>query len=70
MRYSQNGIVQAICGSDIWWKSSIRANLNNLLHVHNAGQSIGYVTQAVIMLLLHDDDDDDDDDDDVYCKHL
>ena len=23
---SQNCIVQAICGSDIWWKSSIRSN--------------------------------------------
>ena len=40
----QNVIVQglqAICASDIWWKSSIRANWNKLLYVHNAGQGIG-----------------------------
>ena len=35
---SQNCIVQAICGSDIWWKSSIRSNWHKLLYVHNAGQ--------------------------------
>ena len=28
---SQNCIVQAICGSDIWWKSSIRSNWHKLL---------------------------------------
>ena len=38
---SQNSIVQAICASDIWWMSSIRANWNKLLYVHNAGQGIG-----------------------------
>ena len=38
---SQNGIVQAIRGSDIWWKSSIRLNWHKLLYVHNAGQGIG-----------------------------
>ena len=27
---SQNCIVQAICGSDIWWKSSIRSNWHKL----------------------------------------
>ena len=40
VKASQNSIVQAICSSDIWWKSSIRANWNTLLCVHNAGQSI------------------------------
>ena len=30
-----NSIVQAICASDIWWKSSIRANWNKLLYVCN-----------------------------------
>ena len=52
VKASHNSIVQAICASDIWWKSSIRANWNKLLYVHrpNAGQG----TQAVIyMLLLH-----------------
>ena len=34
-------IVQAICGSDIWWKSSIRANWNELFYAHNAGQGLG-----------------------------
>ena len=38
---SQNCIVQAICGSDIWWKSSIISNWHKLLYVHNAGQGIG-----------------------------
>ena len=28
---SQNCVVQAICGSDIWWKSSIRSNWHKLL---------------------------------------
>ena len=41
VKASQNSIVQAICASDIWWKSSIRANWNKLLYVHNAGQGIG-----------------------------
>ena len=41
VKASQNCIVQAICASDIWWKSSIRANWNKLLYVHNAGQGIG-----------------------------
>ena len=41
VKASQNCIVQAICGSDIWWKSSIRANWNKLLYFHNAGQGIG-----------------------------
>ena len=41
VKASQNFIVQAICASDIWWKSSIRANWNKLLYVHNAGQGIG-----------------------------
>ena len=36
-----NSIVQAICASDIWWKSSIRANWNKLLYVHNDDQGIG-----------------------------
>ena len=36
-----NSIVQAICASDIWWKSSIRANWNKLLYVHNDDQVIG-----------------------------
>ena len=31
VKASQNYIVQAICASDIWWKSSIRANWNKLL---------------------------------------
>ena len=31
VKASQNSIVQAICASDIWWKSSIRANWNKLL---------------------------------------
>ena len=31
VKTSQNCIVQAICGSDVWWKSSIRANWNKLL---------------------------------------
>ena len=31
VKASHNCIVQAICGSDIWWKSSIRANWNELL---------------------------------------
>ena len=56
MKASQNSIVQAICASDIWWKSSIRANWNKLLYnyVHNDGQGIGQATQAVIyMLHLH-----------------
>ena len=46
---SQNCIVQAICGSDIWWKSLIRSNWRKLLYVHNAGQGIGWEsdTQAV-----------------------
>ena len=39
---SQNYTVQAICGSDIWWKSLIRSNWRKLLlYVHNAGQGIG-----------------------------
>ena len=37
---SQNCIVQVICGSDIWWKSSIISNLHKLLYAHNAGQGI------------------------------
>ena len=41
VKASQNSIVQAICASDIWWKSSIWANWNKLLYVHNAGQGIG-----------------------------
>ena len=41
VKASQNSIVHAICASDIWWKSSIRANWNKLLYVHNAGQVIG-----------------------------
>ena len=41
VKASQNSIVQAICASDIWWKSSIRANWNKLLYVHNDGQGIG-----------------------------
>ena len=41
VKASQNCIVRAICGSDIWWKSSIRANWNKLLYFHNAGQGIG-----------------------------
>ena len=41
VKASQNAIVQAICASDIWWKSSIRANWNKLLYVHNDGQGIG-----------------------------
>ena len=41
VKASQNSIVKAICASDIWWKSSIRANWNKLLYVHNAGQGIG-----------------------------
>ena len=36
-----NSIVQAICASDIWWKSSVRANWNKLLYVHNDDQVIG-----------------------------
>ena len=40
VKASQNSIVQAICASDIWWKSSIRANRNKL-YVDNAGQGIG-----------------------------
>ena len=42
VRASQNSIVQAICKYDIWWKSSIRANWNKLLYVHNAGQGRPY----------------------------
>ena len=41
VKASQNSIVQAICASDIWWKSSIRANWNKLLYVHNDDQVIG-----------------------------
>ena len=41
VKASQNSIVQAICASDIWWKSSIRANWNKLLYVHNDDQGIG-----------------------------
>ena len=41
VKASPNSIVQAICASDIWWTSSIRANWNKLLYVHNAGQGIG-----------------------------
>ena len=41
VKASQNSIVQAICASDICWKSSIRANWNKLLYVHNDGQGIG-----------------------------
>ena len=41
VKASQNYIVQAISASDIWWKSSIRANWNKLLYVHNAGHGIG-----------------------------
>ena len=50
---SQNCIVQAICGSDIWWKSSIRSNWHKLLYAHNAGQGIGWEsdTQAVARLI-------------------
>ena len=40
VKASQNSIVQAICASDIWWKSSIRANWNKLLYVHNDDQVI------------------------------
>ena len=40
VKASHNCIVQAICGSDIWWKSSIRANWNKLLYFHNAGQGV------------------------------
>ena len=42
VKASQNSIVQAIpwvCASDIWWKSSIRANWNKLLYVHNASHT-------------------------------
>ena len=39
---SLNCIVQAICGSDIWWKSSIRSNWHKLLYVHDAGQGRAY----------------------------
>ena len=42
VKASQYSIVQATCKSDIWWKSSIRANWNKLLYVHNAGQGIGH----------------------------
>ena len=31
VKTSQNCVVQAICGTDVWWKSSIRANWNKLL---------------------------------------
>ena len=41
VKASQNSIVQAICASDIWWKSSIRANWNKLLYVHNDDQGMG-----------------------------
>ena len=41
VKASENSIVQAICASDIWWKSSIRANWNKLPYVHNDGQGIG-----------------------------
>ena len=41
VKASQNSIVQAMCASDIWWKSSIRANWNKLLYVHNDDQVIG-----------------------------
>ena len=33
VKASRNSIVQAICASDIWWKSSIRANWNKLLYM-------------------------------------
>ena len=33
VKASQNYIVQAICTSDIWWTSSIRANWNKLLYI-------------------------------------
>ena len=32
VKASQNRIVRNICGSDIWWKSLIRANWNKLLY--------------------------------------
>ena len=41
VKASQNSIVQVICASDIWWKSSIRANWNKLVYVHNDDQGIG-----------------------------
>ena len=41
VKASQNYIVQAICGSDIWWKSLIRTNWNKLIYVHDTGQGIG-----------------------------
>ena len=41
VKASQHSIVQDICASDIWWKSSIRANWNKLLYVHNDDQGIG-----------------------------
>ena len=41
VKSSHNCIVQAICASDIWWKSLVRENWNELLYVHNAGQGIG-----------------------------
>ena len=34
VKASQYCIVRAIRGSDIWWKSSIRANWNKLLYFH------------------------------------
>ena len=42
VKASQNCTVLAICASDNWWKSLLRANWNELyLYVHNAGQGIG-----------------------------
>ena len=43
VRAFQNCIAQAICGSDIWWKSSFIANWNKLLYFHNADQGIGTI---------------------------
>ena len=42
LKASQNFLLfRAICGSDIWWKSTIRAHWNNLLYVHHDGQGLG-----------------------------
>ena len=41
VKASQNSIVQAICASDGWRKSSIRANWNKLIYIHNDAQGVG-----------------------------
>ena len=56
VKTSQSYIVQAIyiCASDIWWKSSIRANWNKLLYVHNAGQDMSFLCCFCNFLLCCD----------------